>query len=120
MMKLGVGRDLYCCYEDGPCGFVLHRQLTDMGIKCDVIAPSLIPKKSGDRVKTDRRDAQSLARLHRAGDLTPVWVPDEAHESLRDLVRSTATGRTSVRGSRNARRALESRLSKYHGRLSTD
>jgi transposase len=76
------------CYEAGPCGYVIHRQLSDLGWDCQVVAPSLIPKKAGDRVKTDRRDALSLARLHRAGELTAVWVPDGAQEALRDLTRA--------------------------------
>jgi transposase len=76
------------CYEAGPTGFVLYWQLTAMGIECDVVAPTLVPVKSGDRVKTDRRDAEKLARCLRAGDLTKVWVPDAAHEALRDLVRA--------------------------------
>ena len=76
------------CYEAGPCGYGIHRQLTDLGWACQVVAPSLIPKKAGDRVKTDRRDSMMLARLHRAGELTAVWVPDEAQEALRDLTRA--------------------------------
>jgi len=75
------------CYEAGPCGYGIYRQLTSMGHACEVVAPSLIPTKAGDRVKTDRRDGESLARLHRAGELTPVWVPDEAREAMRDLTR---------------------------------
>ena len=76
------------CYEAGPCGYGIHRQLSDLGWDCQVVAPSLIPKKAGDRVKTDRRDSLSLARLHRAGELTAVWVPDGAQEALRDLTRA--------------------------------
>lgn len=76
------------CYEAGPCGYGIHRQLQDLDQDCCVVAPSLIPKKAGDRVKTDRRDSVSLARLHRAGELTPVWVPDGAQEALRDLTRA--------------------------------
>ena len=76
------------CYEAGPCGYELHRQLTDLGWDCLVVAPSLIPKKAGDRVKTDRRDSMTLARLHRAGELTGVEVPDEQQEALRDLTRA--------------------------------
>src|SRR5487761_457222 len=76
------------CYEAGPCGYGIHRQLSDLGWDCQVVAPSLIPKKTGDRVKTDRRDSMSLARLHRAGELTAVWVPDGAQEALRDLTRA--------------------------------
>lgn len=66
----------------------IHRQLTDLGWDCQVVAPSLIPKKAGDRVKTDRRDSLTLARLHRAGELTAVWVPDGAQEALRDLTQA--------------------------------
>jgi transposase len=86
--KLGPVRNLKCCYEAGPTGYVLYWQLTQMGVACEVIAPSLVPVKSGDRVKTDRRDAEKLARCYRAGELTAVWVPDAAHEALRDLVRA--------------------------------
>jgi len=86
--KLGPVGKLKCCYEAGPTGYVLYWQLTQLGVACEVIAPSLIPTKAGDRVKTDRRDAERLARCYRAGELTAVWVPDEAHEALRDLVRA--------------------------------
>ena len=82
------GSKLSFCYEAGPCGYGLHRQLRDLGQDCQVVAPSLIPKKPGDRVKTDRRDSLNLARLHRAGELTAVWVPDGAQEALRDLTRA--------------------------------
>jgi transposase len=82
------GRTIRACYEAGPCGYVLYWQLTKLGVHCDVIAPTLVPVKSGDRVKTDKRDARKLARLYRVGELTPVWVPDAAHEALRDLVRA--------------------------------
>lgn len=82
------GAQLSFCYEAGPCGYGIHRQLSDLGWDCQVVAPSLIPKKAGDRVKTDRRDSLSLARLRRAGELTPVWVPDGAQEALRDLTRA--------------------------------
>ena len=69
---------------------IAHRQLVGLGHECIVIAPSLIPMKSGDRVKKDRRDALMLAKLYRAGKLTAVWVPDAAHEAMRDLVRARA------------------------------
>jgi len=82
------GARLSFCYEAGPCGYGLHRQLQDLGQDCRVVAPSLIPRKAGDRVKTDRRDSLNLARLHRAGELTAVWVPDGAQEALRDLTRA--------------------------------
>ena len=91
MTRLG-GPDvrLRVAYEAGPTGYALHRQLAELGIECMVVAPSLIPVRAGDKVKTDRRDALKLARLLRSGDLTPVWVPDPAHEALRSLVRSRA------------------------------
>ena len=85
--KLGSPEQLRACYEAGPTGFVLYWQLAELGVDCAVIAPTLVPKKPGDRVKTDRRDALKLARSHRSGDLTAVWVPDEDSEALRDLVR---------------------------------
>jgi transposase len=86
--KLGPPEQLRLCYEAGPTGYVLYWQLTALGVKCEVVAPTLVPVKAGDRVKTDRRDALKLARSYRAGDLTAVWVPDAAHEALRDLVRA--------------------------------
>lgn len=86
--KLGKPEQLRVCYEAGPTGYVLYWQLTRLGVRCEVVAPTLVPVKPGDRVKTDRRDAEKLARSHRAGDLTPVWVPDAQHEALRDLVRA--------------------------------
>jgi transposase len=81
-------RPLHVCYEAGPCGFVIARRLTQLGLPCTVVAPSLIPKKAGDRIKTDRRDADKLARLLRAGDLSPVYVPDATDEAIRDLCRA--------------------------------
>jgi transposase len=85
--KLGSPEQLRACYEAGPTGFVLYWQLIRLGVDCAVVAPSLVPQKPGDRVKTDRRDALKLARSYRSGDLTAVWVPDEGSEALRDLVR---------------------------------
>jgi transposase len=112
--KLGKPEQLRVCYEAGPTGYVLYWQLTQLGVKCEVVAPTLIPVKSGDRVKTDRRDAEKLARSYRAGDLTAVWVPDAAHEALRDLVRARLAAK------RDQLRARH-RLSKFllrHGRRS--
>ena len=86
--RLGSPEQLRACYEAGPTGYVLYWQLTALGVRCEVVAPTLVPVKAGDRVKTDRRDALKLARSYRAGDLTPVWVPDAAHEALRDVVRA--------------------------------
>jgi transposase len=94
------GRRLSFVYEAGPCGYGLHRQLVGLGHECQVVAPSLIPIRAGDRVKTDRRDAAMLARLHRAGELTSVWVPDPAHEAMRDLVRLRAGAIVDVTRSR--------------------
>ena len=86
--KLGPLGHLRVCYEAGPTGYVVYWQLTALGVRCAVVAPTLVPVKAGDRVKTDRRDAEKLARSYRAGDLTAVWVPDASHEALRDLVRA--------------------------------
>jgi len=86
--KLSGSGTWRACYEAGPTGYTLYWQLTKLGVECLVIAPTLVPVKAGDRVKTDRRDAERLAKSFRAGDLTPVWVPDAAHEALRDLVRA--------------------------------
>src|SRR5689334_9084140 len=101
MRKLGgAGVGLRFCYEAGPCGYGIQRHLSAHGHDCVVVAPSLIPKRVGDRVKTDRRDAASLARLHRAGELTGVWVPDTAHEAMRDLVRARLDAVHSLRRAR--------------------
>ena len=81
------GEVLSFCYEAGPCGYGVYREIVEMGHGCQVVSPSLIPRKPGDRVKTDRRDALMLARLHRSGDLTPVWVPGPEQEAMRDLTR---------------------------------
>lgn len=93
VQKLGPAKDLRFCYEAGPTGYVLYWQLTGLGAVCAVVAPTLVPVKAGDRVKTDRRDAEKLARCYRAGDLTPVWVPTPAHEAVRDLVRAREDAR---------------------------
>jgi transposase len=79
---------LHFCYEAGPTGYGLHRQLTDLGHVCDVVAPTMIPKRSGDRVKTNRRDSVTLVKLLRAGELRAIWVPDSVHEAVRDLTRA--------------------------------
>lgn len=112
--KLAVhGSRLCFCYEAGPCGYGPHRQLVGLEHDCIVVAPSLIPVKAGGRVKTDRRDAVMLAKLHRAGELTAVWVPDAAHEAMRDLVRARATA---VRVTGKARQHLQGFLLR-HGRI---
>jgi transposase len=100
------GAELRCCYEAGPTGFGVHRALREAGIECVVIAPSLIPKQAGARVKTDRRDAVKLARFHRSGDLTEIHVPDAATEAMRDLERAREDAK-------NAERVARHHLSKF-------
>jgi transposase len=104
---------LHFCYEAGPTGYGLHRQLTKMGHECSVVAPSLIPRRPSDRVKTNRRDALQLARLLRAGELTAIWVPDEAHEAMRDLVRLRDTAVEDLR----RKRQMISSMMLRHGRI---
>jgi transposase len=104
------GSELRFCYEAGPCGYGIQRQLSAAGHACVVVAPSLIPSKPGDRIKTDRRDATKLAKLHRAGELTPVWVPDAGHEAIRDLVRARLAA---VRSLRQARQQLSGFLLRH-------
>lgn len=100
-------RRLTFCYEAGACGYGLARELTDAGHECLVVAPSLIPSRPGDHVKTDKRDATMLAKMHRAGELTSVWVPDTQHEAMRDLVRARETA---MYWRNKARQALSSFL----------
>ena len=104
------------CYEAGPCGYGLYRQLTLLGHECVVVAPSLIPTRPGDRVKTDRRDAVTQASLFRSGELTPVWIPDEAHEAMRDLCRAR---QAAVEALRRARQQVSGFLLR-HGRIYAD
>ena len=106
LKKLGKPNELRVCYEAGPTGYALYWQLTSMGIACEVIAPSLAPTKPGDRVKTDRRDAERLARSYQSGDLTVVWVPDAKHEALRDLVRARGAAKEDTKRAKH-------RLGKY-------
>lgn len=104
--KLGERATLRVCYEAGPTGYVLYWQLTKLGVHCEVVAPSLVPSKPGERIKTDRRDAEKLARAYRSGDLTAVFVPDAGHEALRDLVRAREAAKKDELRARH-------RLSKY-------
>ena len=114
-------RRLHFCYEAGPCGYGVYRHLVALGHDCAVVAPSLIPRKPGDRVKTDRRDALLLARLHRAGELTAVWVPDPDHEAMRDLVRARAVSvRALRRGTPAIRRLFVAPRPGLHGRQGLD
>jgi transposase len=113
--RLGSPAGLRCCYEAGPCGFELQRALVADGVRCDVIAPALIPRRPGNRIKTDRRDAAQLAVLYRAGALTAIHIPTEQEEAARDLLRCREDIRADVLRARH-------RLSKFllrHGRRFT-
>jgi transposase len=112
----GEGVGLQFCYEAGPCGYGIQRHLSAHGHECVVVAPSLIPKRAGDRVKTDRRDAASLARLHRAGELTAVWVPDAGHEAMRDLVRARLDAVHALRRARQQLSGFLLRQGCHYGR----
>jgi transposase len=104
--KLGARPSVFCCYEAGPTGYGLARTLHAAGWACDVIAPSLVPKKSGQRIKTDRRDAIKLAQNHRAGELVAVAIPDEQTEAIRDLERAREDAK-------KAERVVRHQLSKF-------
>ncbi len=95
--QISQGAELRCVYEAGPTGYGLYHYLTNNGVDCIVTAPSMIPKKSGERIKNDRRDAQNLARLHRAGELKAIYVPDPEDEAMRDLVRARDDSRMAAR-----------------------
>ena len=113
LRKLGQGARLRCCYEAGPTGFTLQRALQAAGIECSVVAPSMVPRTAGDRVKTDRRDPVKLARFRRSGDLTDVHVPDASTEAMRDLERWRDDAK---RAERTARHQLSKFLLR-HGRI---
>lgn len=106
------------CYEAGPCGYQVYRQLTSMSIECQVIAPSRIPKSPTDRIKNDHRDAMSLARLLRAGDLTTIWVPDESHEAMRDLVRARSASKKDTKISRQRIQSMLLRAGRLYDKKS--
>jgi transposase len=122
LRKLGLGHasiTLHVVYEAGPCGFVIHRRLTQLAVDCIVVSPSLIPKKKGERIKTDRRDALALARLHRAGELTAIHVPDAVDESVRDLARARADAVADLTRARHRLKGFLLRLGyKYRGKSS--
>lgn len=109
------GVELRFVYEAGPCGYEIYRHLTAQGFHCEVIAPSMTPKRSGDRIKTDRRDAITLARLYRAGELTPVYVPREDDEAMRDLVRGRDDA---IKATRHARQRLSAFVLRHGFRYS--
>ncbi len=113
--QISQGAEPRCVYEAGPCGYNIYRSLKAKGIDCVVIAPSLIPKKSGNRIKTDRRDAESLAKLHRADELTAVYVPAIEDEALRDLVRARED---CVNALKRAKQQLGAFLLRHHVRYS--
>ena len=115
--KLALRHGRLCfAYEAGPCGYELYRQLVSMGHACQVIAPSLTPRKPGDHIKTDRRDALTLARQLRNGDLTAVWVPDERHEAVRELVRCRDDFKQVERRCRQRLCALLLRHGRHYGK----
>jgi transposase len=107
-------RRLTFCYEAGPTGYGLYRLLKSLGHECHVVAPSLIPKRPGDRIKTNRRDAVSLAKLCRADELTAVWVPDERHEAMRDLSRARQAAKKDLQGKRQQISSLMLRLGRIY------
>ncbi len=109
--RLPAGCDVRACYEAGSCGYGLHRQLTALGVHCDVIAPALIPRRPGERIKTDRRDAEKLGRFYRCGELTTITVPTPSQEAVRDLVRA----REDVRRDRTAARQRLAKFLLRHG-----
>jgi transposase len=109
------GGELRFAYEAGPCGYGIYRHLKSQGLDCAVIAPSMIPKRSGDRIKNDRRDAESLARLHRSGDLTAIYVPREDDEAMRDLTRAREDA---VKAQRTVRQELGAFLLRHGWRYS--
>lgn len=110
LKKLGPASRLRVGYEAGPCGYVRYRQLTQLGIACAVVAPALIPAKPGEKIKTDRKDAAKLVRLHRAGELTAVAAPTPEQEALRDLTRARQAGQQDVHRVRQRLRTLLLRL----------
>jgi len=112
--RLGGPAGLAVAYEAGPTGWAIKRLLDGLGVACDVVAPSLVPVRPGDRVKTDRRDAITLARLLRAGELAGIWVPDEAHEAIRDLVRARKRAKEDLR---EAKQTLQSFLLRHERRF---
>src|SRR3954469_9604462 len=114
--KVGKPGELRVCYEAGPTGYALYWQLTAMGIACEVIAPSLAPSRPGERVKTDRRDAERLASSYQAGTLTVVWVPDPQNEALGDLVRAREAAKQDMK---RAKHRLGKYLLRYGQRQAT-
>jgi transposase len=120
-LRKAHGKDvlLRACYEAGPCGFGIARRLRELGVECEVVAPSLTPTRTGDRVKTDKRDARKLARLLRAGELTAVYIPEASDEAMRDLCRARSDAVDDRRHSRHRLKAFLLRHGyRYTGRSS--
>ena len=113
----GKTADLTFAYEAGPSGYGLYRYLTGRGLACQVVAPSLIPRKPGDKVKTDRRDAVDLARLLRSGDLTPVHVPSVEDEAVRDVCRARDAARVPLKDAKLRLKACLLRLGRHYARV---
>ena len=114
--KIGLS-DLHVCYEAGGCGMWIARQLAKLKVPCTVVAPSLIPSKSGDQVKTDKKDAIKLARLLRAGELVAVYIPDEIDEAIRDLCRARVDAKDDLRRAKTRLLAMLRRLGyQYEGK----
>jgi transposase len=107
-------KKLNFCYEAGPTGYGLFHLIEELGHNCSVVAPSLVPRKPGDRVKTNRRDALNLAKLLRAGQLVAVWVPDERHEAMRDLVRAREAAHLDYKRNRQQVSSFLLRLGRYY------
>ena len=116
---LSKAADLHFVYEAGPCGYEIYRHLTAKGIDCTVVAPSRVPKQSGDRIKTDRRDARMLARLHRAGELTAVYVPQADDEAIRDLTRAREDAKTDEKKAKQRLLAFVLRSGFHYSQSST-
>ena len=110
----GKAATLQVAYEAGPCGYGLYRYLTGQGVTCQVVAPSLIPRKAGDKVKTDRRDAVTLARLLRSGDLTAVYVPSVEDEAIRDLCRARDAARLTMKNAKLRLKSFLLRLGRHY------
>jgi transposase len=113
-LRAKYGERLTFCYEAGPTGYGLQRQIKSLGHECMVVAPSLIPKRPGDKIKTNRRDAVSLAKLLRADELTAIWVPDSHHEAMRELTRARETAVMDRRAKRQQISAFMLRLGRHY------
>lgn len=112
--KLGDRKKLFACYEAGPTGYDTYHILESLGVRCEVIAPAMIPRRPGQRIKTDRLDARNLARLHRAGELTPIRIPTREEEALRDFIRAREDLKADLRRARQRIRAFLTRQGRHY------